>query len=238
MKKTLFLITFLSLFILTICSQNPKTIYQFNGEDTPYFRDWLLCGPFPNCPDCDQVSYKHDERCKGFYTDYLESIGGEQNVLPQNGIKITLPDLEIKRNWFHYQSVTDKIPFNSLFEPNDMVVAYAFCQVNSNNQQKAILSIGSNDGVKVFLNGKKIHENHPLNGRWLQKDNDFVPINLKEGLNNLLFKVDDGTGDFGLVARLLNYDSTMATIRNNLENHKSLSLVTEKELLIAQFGKP
>ncbi|MBC8183595.1 hypothetical protein H8E88_21090 [candidate division KSB1 bacterium] len=222
MKKIVSITFLLSLIILTMCSQSQKIIYQFNGEDTPYFRDWLLCGPFPNCPDCDPMDYKHDERCKGFYTDYLESIGGEQDVLPQNTTEINLLDLGIKRSWFHYHSETDKIPFNSIFEPNDMVVAYAFCQVNSNNQQKAILSLGSNDGIKVFLNGEKIHENHPLDGRWLQKDNDYVPINLKEGVNNFLFKVDEGTGDFGLVVRLLNYDSTKTAIRNNLENPSAL----------------
>ena len=234
----LFTIIFLSLFILNMCSQSQKTVYQFSGEDTPYFRDWLLCGPFPNCPDCDQVSYKHDERCKGFYTDYLESVGGEKNACPQKGMVVNMPDLGVKKEWFYYHSETDKIPFNSIFKPNDMVVAYAFCQVNSNNEQQAILSLGSNDGVKVFFNGEKIHENHPLNGRWLQKDNDYVPINLKQGINNFLVKVDEGTGDFGLVVRLLNYDSTKTAIRNNLENRKELSLVTEKDLLIAQFGKP
>ena len=238
MKNVLLVIASLSLLVLIIACQSQKPIYQFSGKDTPYFRDWLLCGPFPNCPDCDPIDYKHDERCKGFYTDYLESIGGEQNACPQKGTLINVPDMGMKRKWFHYHSETDKIPFNSIFEPNDLVVAYAFCQVNSNNQQKAILSLGSNDGVKVFLNGEKVHENHPLNGRWLQKDNDYVPINLKEGINNFLFKVDEGTGDFGLVVRLLNYDSTLTAIRDNLDSHKALTLVTEKKLLIAQFGKP
>ena len=72
-------------------------------------------------------------------------------------------------------------------DPNDMVVAYAFCQINSPQVQKSILSVGSNDGIQVFFNGKKIHENHPKTGRWLQKDNDFIPIELKAGKNNLKY---------------------------------------------------
>ena len=237
MKNVFLIIVILSLLFILFC-ENQKSIYQFNGKDTVYFRDWLLCGSFPNCPECDPVDYKHDERCKGFYTDYLKSIGGELNAHPQKGSFVTAPDLNLKREWFYYHSETDKIPFNSIFEPNDLVVAYAFCQVNSDYQQKAILSLGSNDGIKVFLNGEKVHENHPLDGRWLQKDNDYVPVALKSGVNNFLFKVDEGTGEFGIVVRLLNYDSTLADIRRNLVSYKALSLVTENDLLVAQFGQP
>jgi len=65
-----------------------------------------------------------------------------------------------------------------------------------------------------------------------------VPITLKEGLNNLLFKVDEGLGDFALVARLLNYDSILAAIRRHLDDYKTLSLVSEEDYLVAQFGQP
>ncbi len=238
MKNVFFIIAVLSLLLFIMPCENLKALYQFTGKDTAYFRDWILCGPFPNCPDGDPVNYKHFDQCKGFYTDYLKSIGGQANAQPQNGTLVEVPDLNLKRQWYYYQSETDKIPFNSIFEPNDMVVAYAFCQVNANIRQKAILSLGSNDGVKVFLNGEKVHENHPMNGRWLQKDNDYVPIILRSGINNFLFKVDEGTGDFGLVVRLLNYDATVADIRRNLHSHKALSLVSESTLLIAQFGQP
>lgn len=238
MKNTFFITAILFLLFSTMSYGDQKALYQFVGKDTAYFRDWLLCGPFPTCPGGDPVSYKHGDQCKGFYSDFLKSIGGEANAHPQNGTPIQVPELNLKREWNIYQSKTDKIPFNAIFEPNDLVVAYAFCQVNSNKRQKAILSLGSNDGVMVFLNGEKIHENHPVNGRWLQKDNDYVLVVLKSGLNNFLFKVCEGTGDFGLVVRLLNYEATIASIRRNLDSHKVLSLVAENELLVAQFGQP
>ncbi len=238
MKNMFFITAILFLLLSTVSYGDQKALYQFTGKDTAYFRDWLLCGPFPNDPDGDPVSYKHDDRCEGFYTDYLKSIGGQANAHPQDGTPVKVPELNLKCEWYYYQSETDKIPFNAVFEPNDMVVAYAFCQVNSKGRQKAILSLGSNDGVMVFLNGKKIHENHPVNGRWLQKDNDYVPVILRSGLNHFLFKVDEGTGDFGLVARLLNYEAIIASIRRNLDSHKALSLVAENELLVAQFGRP
>ena len=102
--------------------------------------------------------------------------------------------------------------------------------------KKSILSVGSNDGMQVFLNGMKIHEIHPRTGRWLQKDNDFIPVELKAGLNNLLLKIDEGGGDFGFVARFLNYDSTLAAVRSNLDAHKVLTLVAIEDTLTACFG--
>ena len=230
-----------SIFIVVVAAlfsscQKRNVVYLFDGNSTDYFREWLLCGPFPNCPQCDPVDYMHDEKCTGFFADHLTAIGSEAEALPQHGTNVE-SDLG-DRKWFYYQSDTDKIPFNSIFDPNDMVVAYAFCRINSDFEQKAILAVGSNDGVRVWLNGTMIHENHPPYGRWLQKDNDFVPIHLQQGLNTLLFKVDDGQGDFGLVARLLNYDSTMTAFRNSLDDHSSLSVVTKGDEIVAQFGQP
>jgi len=203
-----------------------------------FIKDWLICGPFPNCEDCSLIDYKHSSICKGFYTDYLAPLGGELAAVPEEGTIVKVKNKGIERKWYYYNSESDLIPLNDIMEPNDQVVAYAFCQVHSPETKKSILSVGSNDGLQVFMNGKKIHENHPLTGRWLQKDNDFIPVELKAGMNNLLLKIDEGGGDFGFVARFLNYDSTLAAIRENIDAYKTLSLVAFEDTLKASFGQP
>lgn len=205
-------------------------------EQETYLRDWLLCGPFPNCQECKTENYKHDERCKGFFTDYLTSIGGETGAIPAGGTLVEVPEHNLERRWFIHHSETDKIHLNDLFTPNDLVVAYAFCRIESPDARKVILTVGSNDGVRVWLNGKEVHEHHV--SRWLVLDHDYVPIELKPGKNNLLFKIDDGTGDFGLAVRLLNYDSTLARIRRKLDAQTNLSMVAERDTLVVQFGQP
>ena len=229
----IFTLNILLLFLLNGCQNQ-----EFEYEPNVFIKDWLLCGPFPNCEDCSLIDYKHGQNCKGFYTDYLTSLGGEKQVLPTEGSIVSIPERKIERTWFAYHSESDLIPLNDILEPNDMVIAYAFCRVNSPKTQKSILSVGSNDGIQVFLNGEKIHENHPRNGRWLQKDNDYIPVNLNGGVNNLLIKIDEGGGDFGFVARFLDYDTTLASIRANLENHRDLTLVAFEDTLVASFGKP
>ena len=202
-----------------------------------FIKDWLLIGPFPNCENCDLTDYMHGENCKGFYTDFLQPIGGEANVVPVEGQEIKIPGSETVRKWFLFHSTDDFVHLNDIMTPNDLVVAYAFNQIESPKEQKIILSVGSNDGVKVWLNGKKIHEVHPRTGRWLQKDDDYVPVILKKGLNNLMLKVDEGGGDWGFVVRFLDYDSTLNSVRKNIDKYKELTLVPNEDTLLVRFGE-
>ncbi|MBN2088416.1 hypothetical protein JW964_02335, partial [candidate division KSB1 bacterium] len=161
-------IAFTVSFIFSGCG---KDTIQYEPET--FTKDWLIVGPFPNCEDCSTTDYHHDERCQGFYTDYLESIGGEKNAIPTEGMQVEYAEKNIVRTWFKHHSAENEIHLAKFLKPKDMVVAYAFCQIASPKAQKSILSIGSNDGIRVFLNGEEIHESHDFNGRWLQIDNDY-----------------------------------------------------------------
>lgn len=223
-----------AIFIVSSCTDNKNR--AINYETNTYIKDWLIVGPFPNCENCPELSYKHTEQCTGFYTDYLKSIGGEKNALPTEGTKVKVADKNIEREWFAHHSTEDKIHLAKMLKPKNMVVAYAFCQIKSSEEQKTILSVGSNDGIRVFLNGEEVHESHEFTGRWLQADNDYVPVTLKKGINNLMLKIDQGTGDFGYVARFLNYDSLLTQIRDNLEQYKTLKVVSINDTLVSSFG--
>ncbi|TFG99215.1 MAG: hypothetical protein E4H13_09105 [Calditrichales bacterium] len=211
---------------------------DFEYQPDVFITDWLIAGPFPICDDCGTTDYKHGANCTGFYTDFLVSIGGEKDAVPKAGDSVTHPKLKEPVVWFEYRSQTEMIPLNAILSPNDLVVGYAFSTITSPVEQKSILSLGSNDGVQVFLNGEKIHENHPLTGRWLQKDNDYIPVILRAGKNHLLIKVDEGGGDFGFVARFLDYNNTLAEIRKDLQKHQTLTLVAIEDTLVAKFGEP
>ncbi len=208
---------------------------QTNLELNTFIKDWLILGPFPNCDTCSTTDYMHGEHCTGFYTDYLKSIGGEKNVIPGEGMQVDVSDNNSK-TWSVLHSSEDQIHFSELLNPKDMVVAYAFTQVLSPKHQKVILSVGSNDGLRVFLNGEEVHKSHPLHGRWLQSDNDYVPVNLKKGTNNLLLKIDQGVGDFGYVARFFDYDSIITTIRKDIDKYKELKAVAIADTLVTSFG--
>ncbi len=81
------------------------------------------------------------------------------------------------------------------------VVAYAWAQVNMAEETKGVLGIGSDDSVKVWLNGKLIHRN--LVTRGVIPDSDRVPVTFKKGKNQLVFKILNYGGPWGFACRLL-----------------------------------
>ncbi len=78
-------------------------------------------------------------------------------------------------------------------------VAYLQAKVWSPKTQPATLQLGSDDGVKVWLNGKLIHAKNVARG--VTPDEDKVGVTLQEGTNELLLKVTNGAGDWGAMAR-------------------------------------
>jgi len=101
-RKRIYALIFTSLifsFLLAGCGTD-----QINYEPNSFIKDWLIVGPFPNCEDCSMTDYHHDERCQGFYTDYLKSIGGEKDAIPTAGMKVQYSEKNIERTWVKINS--------------------------------------------------------------------------------------------------------------------------------------
>jgi hypothetical protein len=82
----------------------------------------------------------------------------------------------------------------------DNRVAYLRTRVSSDKEQKARLEIGSDDGIKVWLNGQVVHANNVIRAAAPAQDN--VEVTLKQGWNQLLLKVTQGGGEWSVCARL------------------------------------
>lgn len=79
-------------------------------------------------------------------------------------------------------------------------VAYAYAVINAAKPTKVVLELGSDDGVAAWLNGSEILR-HEV-GRGAARAQDVATINLVKGRNELLIKVDQKTGGWGLFANL------------------------------------
>jgi hypothetical protein len=64
---------------------------------------------------------------------------------------------------------------------------------------KLPLSLGSDDGIKVFLNGKQVFANNV--GRGAAPDQERITLDLKSGVNHLLLKIVNGGGPSGFYFR-------------------------------------
>jgi len=82
----------------------------------------------------------------------------------------------------------------------DNRVAYLRTKVFSPKEQKAQLEMGSDDGIKVWLNGAVVHANNAT--RPASPGQDKAEVTLKEGWNLLLVKVTQGGGEWSVCVRL------------------------------------
>jgi hypothetical protein len=81
------------------------------------------------------------------------------------------------------------------------VVAYAWAQVNMAEETHGVLGIGSDDSIKVWLNGELVHKKFVT--RSAMADSDRVPVTFKKGKNQLVVKIVNYGGPWGFACRLL-----------------------------------
>ncbi len=103
--------------------------------------------------------------------------------------------------WQKLSHPSGRILMNDLLDPRDNCVVYGACVVEPPRAGRYTLLLGSDDGVKVWINGKEVWRNPQQ--RSLQPDSDKVEVSLEAGPNLLLVKVQQGMGDVGWAVRFL-----------------------------------
>ena len=88
----------------------------------------------------------------------------------------------------------------------DNRVAYLRTNVWSDKTQKVRLEIGSDDGIKVWLNGQLVHANNAT--RPATPGQDKAEVTLKQGWNRLLLKLTQSGGQWALCVRFRNLDGS------------------------------
>ncbi len=79
----------------------------------------------------------------------------------------------------------------------DDFTSYAFTTlVSETDQPNVMMRVGSDDSIKVWLNGEVVFSN--ATNRGYRKNDDVFPVNLKKGDNLLLVKVSDRSGSWGM----------------------------------------
>jgi hypothetical protein len=202
MKRTLFFMLLLNCFL----NAEEKIPTYIDPPTEKYFKDWLLCGPFPNPLPKGIKEYQHDETSLGFYIDYLQSAGGENNIQPYVGMELKHPDGKLMK-WKKYHGYFSLIPLDEFFSPNTQTIAYAACIIRCSRGRTVIMSVTSNDGVRVWQNGQLILDHNT--GGTEEPDRDLVPVVLHKGDNLFLIKISQGFGKWSFQFRFLNLIKTV-----------------------------
>lgn len=134
-----------------------------------------------------------------------------------------------KIEWREAKS-TPHYDFVKLVGPCDHCSSYAYFRLESLTRQRALLLLGSDDGVKVWHNGKDVWSN-PVS-RGVLPTQDTVVLDLQAGGNDILVRVNNLEGESGLY---LHYRA-LGNVQVQLP--EKLNLATLAERLKSAPGTP
>jgi hypothetical protein len=154
-----------------------------------FITEWNLIGPF-DAPDMNflQVAFPPEKEIS-LREHYSGKAGAEIDWKKVSAGPVGFIDL------------------NELFQPNEQVVAYGLTYVYSPDERSTHILLGSDDGVRVWLNDELVHSNPAYRG--YSPDQDRIKVSLKSGWNKVLVKVLQGAGGWGFSLRLADPDGSL-----------------------------
>jgi hypothetical protein len=152
------------------------------ATDVPFLRNWHIAGPFPWKPD------------SGFADTHI----GE----PAIDLTARYGDIA----WKKIDAGDDLVNlFGHLGNAED-ATGYAFATIDAPEAGDAILWLGSDDGIKVWVNGEAVHENAVDRG--VKADEDRIPLALRKGRNEVLLRITQHLGGWAFCARITGRDGS------------------------------
>jgi hypothetical protein len=146
-----------------------------------FVREWNLVGPF-NAADMDDLST--------VYPPETEAAPAK-SYKGKNGATV---------GWRTFRAgESGYVRLDDIIRPNEQAIVYGLSYVFSPDDRAASLLLGSDDGVRVWINGELVHTN-PIY-RAAEPDLDRVSVRLRKGWNKVLVKDLQGAGGWGFFFR-------------------------------------
>lgn len=143
-----------------------------------------------------------DAVAKGYPTDWIKENGGIGEIAlsdPKNGPKAG--DKIVADPKFAWKEVKGLGGDNIIdFQRADIgwgdidyITAYMYLYITADRERTVNILVGSDDTIKVWLNGENIHSNPALRG--VAPNQDLIKdVKLKQGINGLLIKICEHGG--------------------------------------------
>lgn len=144
--------------------------------------EWMVIGPFPN------------PARQGF-----EEVYPPERELDMDATYEGRDGAEVR--WQRVTRADGMMQVGDLFDPHENLVVYGACVVHSPEDAQREMLVGSDDGIKVWVNGKLVHKNFIRRG--IVPDQDRFMVDLRKGANTVLVKIDQGPGDVGWAVRFM-----------------------------------
>jgi hypothetical protein len=117
----------------------------------------------------------------------------EQSFEPEAKVDLDATYLDGALKWTEQKDWIDGTVHNTL--TGDNAANYLYRVIESPVEQMVALSLGSDDAIKVWVNGKPVLAN--LIGRGAAPDQERVQVALQSGRNEILLKIVNGGGPSG-----------------------------------------
>lgn len=159
---------------------------QKQFDSLGFVRKWLLLGPFDNSAGDGLVRGEPVENDPGLHDEHSGKLG------------------PVRWRSVAVEPRTGYVDLDALVRPNDSVTAYALSFCRSAERRRVVFRLGSDEGVRFWLNGtlllsRDLHRRVVL-------DQDLVEGDLVAGWNRLLVKVSEVKGEWGFRLRLTDSD--------------------------------
>ena len=133
-----------------------------------------------------------------------------------------------KIGWYKTSGVGESV-FSNV--PEDDVTGYAVTYIESSRDRVEILSLGSDDGIKVWVNDELILSKYIH--RPLRAGDDVIALPLKKGKNKVLIKVINGYGPWGFLATISGYAISLSAEQINSPLSPAMTLLNASGEVLA-----
>jgi hypothetical protein len=179
--------------------------YVYHGPQARGFvQDWLVLAPLPLNPGE-----------KGAQGLDREQLPNESQLRPRAGDVV--PIAAHPAIWRKVHSPDAVLDLNGVLgQVTEWSAAYAVCLLESDRARHDLfIQVTSDDQAKVYLNGQRVYEfRSPRSlvrvAAWPQGGLDTAPVALCHGVNVLVFKVVNETGNWEACIRLVDEDGLPA----------------------------
>lgn len=183
--------------------------YRFTIAEGTSLGPWWVIFPFDNVDE------------KGFDTVYPPEteIDFDKEYIGKDGRKI---------GWYKTNRRGENV-FSNV--PEDDVTGYALTYLESDRDQNYLLSLGSDDTIKIWVNDELVFSKYVH--RPLRRADDVIQLPISKGRNKILVKITNGYGPWGFFADIGGYSLTASAERLNSPLSPSLTLLDANGQVLA-----
>ena len=183
--------------------------YRFTISEGTSLGPWWVIFPFDNIDET------------GFDTVYPPEteIDLDKEYIGKDGRKI---------GWYKTNLRGENV-FSNV--PEDDVTGYALTYLESDRDQNYLLSLGSDDTIKIWVNDQLVFSKYVH--RPLRRGDDVIQLPVSKGRNKILVKVTNGYGPWGFFADIGGYSLTTSAELLNSPLSPSLTLLDASGQVLA-----